>query len=85
MRLIKVALAICLAGESFLQFLLTVIDDAYVNFQEPMASIPLTNSAMAHLPSDKAPVLIYQTQTNFIGYLPLSVILTLPHSGKRRK
>jgi hypothetical protein len=50
-----------------------------------MASIPLTNSAMAHLPSNKPPMLIYQTQTNFTSYLPLVVSPTLPHRFYPRK
>ena len=39
--------------------------------EEKIASIPSNHKSFAHLPSNKAAVLLYQTQTNFIAYLPL--------------
>jgi hypothetical protein len=38
---------------------------------EKIASIPLAIAAMAHLPSNKASVLVYETRTKFSAYLPL--------------
>jgi hypothetical protein len=46
-------------------------------FFEEMASIPLTNSAMANFPLNKVTVLIYQAQINLIAYIPLAVSQTL--------
>ena len=50
-----------------------------------MASEPPTNVTMAHLPSNKVPVLIYQTQIKCSAYIPPDVILPLPHSVKKPK
>ena len=41
--------------------------------------------AMAHLTSNKVPVLIYQTQIKCSAYIPLDVILPLPQSVKKPK
>jgi hypothetical protein len=40
-------------------------------FKEKIPFIPLTIAAMAHLPLNKDPVLIYQKRTNISAYLPL--------------
>ena len=50
-----------------------------------MASMPLTSATMAHLPPNKALMLMYKTQIVVTAYIPLVVSLALSQCGKRPK
>ena len=52
---------------------------------EKMASIPLRQASIAHLPSNKPTLLLYRLQACFVANLPSAVYLVLTTSVKVRK